>query len=63
MHLFPIPQPYPGVSTLNSPKGTVIANAAIVATGTGGAVTVLAGQLQKIYGVRSPEVQNIVRVE
>jgi hypothetical protein len=36
-------QPYPNVSTLNSPSGAIIANAAIVPAGSGGAVTVLAG--------------------
>jgi hypothetical protein len=34
---------YPGISTLNSPDGSVIANAAIVPAGTGGGVTVVAG--------------------
>ena len=40
---WPAGQSYPGVSTLNSPDGYVIANAAIVPAGTGGAITVLAG--------------------
>jgi len=40
---WPAGQPYPGVSTLNSPDGFVIANAAIVPAGTGAAITVLAG--------------------
>jgi hypothetical protein len=39
---WPAGQPYPGVSTLNSPDGYVIANAAVVPSGTGGAITVLA---------------------
>jgi hypothetical protein len=36
--------PYPGVSTLNSTDGSVIANAAIVPAGTGGSITVVAGR-------------------
>jgi len=40
---WPAGQSYPGVSTLNSPNGDVIANAAIVPAGTSGAITVLAG--------------------
>ncbi len=36
-------QPYPKVSTLNSPNGDVIANAAIVPAGTGGEITVVTG--------------------
>ena len=40
---WPAGQAYPGVSTLNSPDGNVIANAAIVPAGTGGAITVVAG--------------------
>jgi Bacterial Ig-like domain (group 3)/FG-GAP-like repeat/FG-GAP repeat len=39
---WPTGQPYPGVSTLNSTDGYVIANAAIVPAGTGGGITVLA---------------------
>jgi hypothetical protein len=35
---WPAAQPYPGVSTLNSPDGAIIANAAIVAAGTSGAI-------------------------
>lgn len=35
-------QPYPGVSTLNSTSGEIIANAAIVPVGTGGAIIVMA---------------------
>ena len=34
---------YPGVSTLNSTDGSMIANAAIVPAGTGGSITVVAG--------------------
>jgi hypothetical protein len=41
--VWPTGQPYPGVSTLNSPTGRVIANAAILAAGSNGSVTVLAG--------------------
>jgi hypothetical protein len=40
LSVWPAGQPYPGVSTLNSPDGTVLANAAIVPAGTGGAITV-----------------------
>jgi hypothetical protein len=40
---WPAGEGYPGVSTLNSPNGDVIANAAIVPTGNGGSITVLAG--------------------
>jgi hypothetical protein len=40
---WPVGQPYPTVSTLNSPDGTVIANAAIVPAGTGGSINVVAG--------------------
>ncbi len=39
---WPAGQTYPGVSTLNSSNGAVIANAAIVPAGTDGAITVLA---------------------
>ncbi len=35
---WPVGQPQPYVSTLNAPTGTVVANAAIVSAGTGGAV-------------------------
>jgi hypothetical protein len=42
--LWPAGQTFPGVSTLNSPNGAIIANAAIVPAGTGGAITaVVAG--------------------
>ena len=34
--------PQPGVSTLNAPTGTIVANAAIVPAGTGGAISVIA---------------------
>jgi hypothetical protein len=37
----PAGQPFPTVSTLNSTDGLVIANAAIVPAGTGGAITLL----------------------
>ena len=40
---WPSGQPYPNVSTLNSPKGTTLANAAIVQAGANGAITVLVG--------------------
>ena len=40
---WPTGQSYPGVSTLNSTEGTMIANSAIVPAGTGGAITVVAG--------------------
>jgi hypothetical protein len=40
---WPVGQPYPGVSTLNSSNGSVIANAAIVPAGTGGDIDVVAG--------------------
>jgi len=39
---WPTGQGYPGVSTLNSTNGNVIANAAIIPSGTGGAITVVA---------------------
>jgi hypothetical protein len=42
--LFPTGQSQPGVSTLNSPDGSVIANAAIVPAGTSGSVDVFALQ-------------------
>ena len=38
--VWPAGQPFPVASTLNSPTGTVVANAAIIPAGTGGAVTV-----------------------
>lgn len=41
---YPAGQSFPGVSTLNSPAGTVIANAAIVVAGTNGAITAAASQ-------------------
>jgi len=40
---WPAGQAYPNVSTLNSPDGSIIANAAIVPAGTNGSITVLAG--------------------
>jgi hypothetical protein len=40
---WPAGQPYPNVSTLNSPGGGTLANAAIVPAGTNGAITVVAG--------------------
>ncbi len=40
---WPAGQSYPDVSTLNSPNGDVVANAAIVPAGTGGQITVIAG--------------------
>jgi hypothetical protein len=40
---WPTGQAYPGVSTLNSSDGNIIANAAIVPAGNGGAITVVAG--------------------
>jgi C-terminal processing protease CtpA/Prc len=40
LSLWPAGQPQPGVSTLNSWQGHVVANAAIVPAGTGGAVSV-----------------------
>jgi len=43
LSIWPAGQPYPGVSTLNSPDGTTLANAAIVPAGTGGDVNVVAG--------------------
>jgi len=43
LSVWPAGEPYPNVSTLNSPKGTTLANAAIVPAGTNGAITVLAG--------------------
>ena len=39
---WPAGSPQPGVSTLNAPKGNIVANAAIVPAGTGGAITVIA---------------------
>jgi hypothetical protein len=41
---WPTGQPYPGVSTLNSPNGELLANAAIIPAGTNGAITAVAGQ-------------------
>jgi hypothetical protein len=43
LSVWPADQPYPGVSTLNSPKGTTIANAAIVPAGANAAISVVAG--------------------
>jgi len=40
---WPVGQPYPSVSTLNSPDGTVLANAAIVPAGTNGDINVVVG--------------------
>jgi hypothetical protein len=39
---WPAGTPQPGVSTLNAPTGTIVANAAIVPAGSGGAITVMA---------------------
>ena len=41
--IWPAGQAYPGVSTLNAPAGGIVANAAIVPAGTGGAISVVAG--------------------
>jgi hypothetical protein len=41
---WPAGKPFPNVSTLNSPDGSTLANAAILPAGTNGAVTVTAGQ-------------------
>ena len=43
LSVWPTGQPYPNVSTLNSPDGSTLANAAIVDAGTNGSITVLAG--------------------
>jgi hypothetical protein len=43
LSVWPAGQPYPYVSTLNSPLGLTIANAAIVPAGTGGAISVVTG--------------------
>jgi hypothetical protein len=43
LSVWPTGAPYPGVSTLNSPSGRVIANAAVVRAGTNGSIRVLAG--------------------
>jgi len=43
LSIWPAGQAYPGVSTLNSPDGTTLANAAIVPSGTNGDIDVLAG--------------------
>ena len=40
--VWPEGQTQPLVSTLNDPKGTIVANAAIVPAGTGGGITVFA---------------------
>lgn len=44
LSVWPSGQPFPGVSTLNSPRGTIIANAALVQAGNNGAVTIVAGR-------------------
>ena len=43
LSVWPAGQAFPNVSTLNSPKGTTLANAAIVPAGVDGAITVVAG--------------------
>jgi FG-GAP-like repeat/Bacterial Ig-like domain (group 3) len=43
LSVWPQGDAYPGVSTLNSPDGLVVANAAIVPAGSGGGITVLPG--------------------
>ena len=45
LSIWPAGQAYPGVSTLNSPDGSVLANLAIVPAGTNGDIRVLAGNL------------------
>jgi hypothetical protein len=42
--LWPTGQSYPGVSTLNSVDGSVVANAAIVPAGVNGSITVVSGK-------------------
>jgi hypothetical protein len=44
LSMWPAGQPFPTVSTLNSPTGKILANAAIVPAGTSGEVTVVAGR-------------------
>ena len=48
LSIWPAGQSYPNVSTLNSPDGSVIANAAIVSAGTNGSITVLAGKTSDV---------------
>jgi hypothetical protein len=43
LSVWPAGQPYPGVSTLNSPSGRVIANAATVPAGLNGAIHLVSG--------------------
>src|SRR5581483_9494014 len=42
--IWPAGESYPGVSTLNSPDGSTLANAAIITSGSGGAISTLASQ-------------------
>lgn len=44
LSIWPTGQSYPGVSTLNSPRGRTIANAAIVPAGSNGSITVQSGK-------------------
>jgi hypothetical protein len=46
--VWPAGQPFPGSSTLNSYSGTIVANAAIVPAGAGGAVAVYASNLTDV---------------
>ena len=48
LSMWPAGQAYPGVSTLNAPNGNLIANAALVPAGSGGAVTMVAGNATNV---------------
>lgn len=45
---WPSGSPFPGVSTLNSPKGITLANAALIQAGNGGAVSIVAAKATDI---------------
>jgi hypothetical protein len=50
--MWPTGQPQPGASTLNSPSGAVVANAAIIPAGTNGAISVyVAGDTEMIVDI------------
>jgi hypothetical protein len=49
LSIWPAGRPFPNVSTLNSPHGYVVANAAIVPAGTNGSISVVTGKPSHLF--------------
>ena len=47
--VWPVGQPFPTVSTLNSPAGQAVANAAIVPAGTEGAIEIFVSDTTDVF--------------